>query len=59
MKHNDYQSYLKQYKNDNGSSLSPGGQLTLLEPFGDLALGQPSPIDPGGLDGELLLFMYS
>lgn len=38
---------------------SPGGQLTLLEPFGDLARGQPSPTDPGGLAGELLLFMKS
>lgn len=37
----------------------PGGQLTLLEPLGDLARGQPSPIDPGGLAGELLLFIKS
>lgn len=40
-------------------SSSPGGQLTLLEPLGDLARGQPSPIDPGGLAGELLLFIKS
>lgn len=37
----------------------PGGQLTLLEPLGDLARGQPSPIDPGGLAGEVLLFIKS
>lgn len=37
----------------------PGGQLTLLEPLGDLARGQPSPIEPGGLAGEVLLFIKS
>jgi hypothetical protein len=40
-------------------SILPGGQLTLLEPLGDLARGQPSPIEPGGLAGEVLLFIKS
>lgn len=40
-------------------AILPGGQLTLLEPLGDLARGQPSPIEPGGLAGEVLLFMKS
>lgn len=38
---------------------SPGGQLALLEPLGDLARGQPSPAEAGGLAGEALLFMKS
>lgn len=37
----------------------PGGQVTLLEPLGDLARGQPSPTVAGGLAGEALLFMKS
>lgn len=41
------------------TSILPGGQLTLLEPLGDLARGQPSPIEPGGLAGEVLLFIKS
>lgn len=38
----------------------PGGQLPLVEPWGDLArLGQPSPTEPGGLMGALLALMKS